>query len=249
MIQIIEDDLVTSHMISALLARLRYKCCEAGTGAEAMEQLRTRPIDVVIADMMLPDTNGLDLLAKKHAMPHLRDIPVVCCTAQADIETVETALGLGAIDFVKKPLSIQSFAVRINRAMALAPVRWESWRDMSKRLRFYGRTIQPMLLIGQQVLRELDDALAAAQAGTPNIAELNGMVARARGAALNVGAIRTVQQIDRLWKAAGAADEIAYLRAALIIELAAFDDAIIARTPQSGSGPLSPRVPVPVGEE
>jgi DNA-binding NtrC family response regulator len=232
MIQIIEDDLVTCHIISALLKRMRYTYCEAHTGAEALHQLRTQPIDMVIADMMLPDMNGLDLLKEKHSQPHLRDIPVLCCTAQADIETVEMALGFGAIDFVKKPIAIQSFAGRINRAMERSPVRWESWREMSKRLRFYSRTIQPMLAIAHQVLHELDDALAQAQVGTPDVALLNSVVTRARGAALNVGAIRTVQQIDKLWKGEGATEDIEHLRSAMVIELAAFEDAIRTRAAQ-----------------
>ena len=235
MIQIIEDDLVTCHIISALLKRMRYAYCEAHTGAEALQQLRTQPIDMVIADMMLPDMNGLDLLREKYSLPHLRDIPVLCCTAQADIETVETALGYGAIDFVKKPIAIQPFAGRINRAMERSPVRWETWREMSKRLRFYSRTIQPMLAIAQQVLQELDDALAQAQVSAPDLAKLNSVVTRARGAALNVGAIRTVQQIDKLWKGEGAAEDIEHLRAAMVIELVAFDDAIKSRSGTASS--------------
>lgn len=229
MIQIIEDDLVTCHMIAALLERLRYPYCEAHTGAEAMHQLRTQPIDMMIVDLMLPDANGLDLLAEKSRMPHLSDIPVVCCTSQADIETVEKAVGYGAIDFVKKPIVIQSFAGRVNRAMERAPVRWESWRDMSKRLRFYSRTIQPMLPIAMQVLREMDDALAEAEKGASNLADLNGLVLRARGAAVNVGALRTVHQIDKLWKGEGAPDDISYMRAALVIEIASFENAIQSR--------------------
>lgn len=232
MIQIIEDDLVTCHIISALLKRMRYAYCEAHTGAEALHQLRTQPIDMVIADMMLPDMNGLELLKEKFSLPYLRDIPVLCCTAQADIETVEAALGYGAIDFVKKPIAIQSFAGRINRAMERSPVRWESWREMSKRLRFYSRTIQPMLAIAHQVLHELDDALAQAQVSPPEIPLLNSIVTRARGAALNVGAIRTVQQIDKLWKGDGSAEDVEHLRAAMVIELAAFQDAIRNRAAQ-----------------
>ena len=246
MIQIVEDDLLTCHIISALLKRMRYAYCEAHTGAEALQQLRTQPIDMVIADMMLPDMNGLDLLKEKHSMPHLRDIPVLCCTAQADIETVEAALGFGAIDFVKKPIAIQSFAGRINRAMERSPVRWESWREMSKRLRFSSRTIQPMLAIANQVLHELDDALAQAQVGPVDVALLNSAITRARGAALNVGAIRTVQQIDKLWKGEGAAEDIEHLRAAMIIELAAFEDAIRNRDPQAEVPASTSATPQPV---
>jgi DNA-binding response OmpR family regulator len=229
MIQIIEDDLVTCHIITALLKRMRYGSCVANTGAEALEQLRTRPIDLVIADMVLPDMHGLQLLEQKHSLPYLRDIPVLCCTAHADIETVDAAMGFGTVDFVKKPIVIQAFSARVNRAIERAPVRWESWRDMSKRLGFYGRTIEPMLVIAQQVLRDLDDALAQAQQGYVNANELNAMVSRARGAALNVGAIRTVHQFDHLWTGAGWMDEIEHLRAALVIELAGFDEAIQSR--------------------
>jgi CheY-like chemotaxis protein len=230
MILIIEDDLVTCHIISALLKRMRLSHCEAHTGAEALEQLRTRPIDLVIADMMLPDMHGLELLEQKHSMPHLSDIPVLCCTGQADIETVEAAMGFGAIDFVKKPIVVQAFTSRINRAIERTPARWESWREMSKRLPFYSRTIQPMLVIAQQVLRELDEALAAAEKVSPNVAELNALVTRVRGAVLNVGARRTVQQLDKLWTETADMKAIEYLRAALVIELAAFDEAIAARS-------------------
>lgn len=237
MIQIIEDDLVTCHIISALLKHLRFAYCEAHTGSEALEQLRSRPIDLVIADMMLPDMHGLDLLAQKHQMPHLRDIPVICCTAQADLATVEAAIGFGAVDFVRKPIVMQLLSERINRALARTPARWESWRDMSKRLRFHSRTLHPMLTIAQQMLRDLDEALARAEtAGEPpqgeHGSELDAMLMRARGAALNVGAIRTVDLLDRLWSAPGAPRDIAALRAALLIEIVSFDEAIAARVAQ-----------------
>jgi CheY-like chemotaxis protein len=226
MIQIIEDDLVTCHIITALLTRMHRTYCVAQTGAEAIAQFTTRPIDLVILDMMLPDMHGLTVLEYKHALPYLRDIPVLCCTSQADIDTVETAMGYGAVDFVRKPLAVGQFADRVARALERAPTRWESWRDMSRRLRFHVSTMGPMLRIAQTVLRELDATLELAQRGNAALPELNAVVARARGAALNVGALRCAQLIDRLWHSEGTPDELAHLRAVLVIELAAFDEAI-----------------------
>ena len=226
MIQVIEDDLVTSHIITALLKRMQLTSCKAHTGAEALEQLRTCPIDLVIMDMVLPDMHGLALLALKHKIPSVSDIPVVCCTAETDIETVEGAMAMGAIDFVKKPIVIPTFSARISRAVELAPMRWESGEGRGQTRRSYGRSVQPMLVIAYQVLRELDDALAMAQTTKVTVGELNAMVTRARGAALNVGAARTVQQLDRLWHGRGTLEEIGELRAALVIEFAGFDEAI-----------------------
>ena len=232
MIQVVEDDLVTCHIITALLKRMQLTSCQAHTGAEALEQLRTRPIDLIIMDMVLPDMHGLDLLTRKHQIVSVSDIPVVCCTAEANIETVEGAMALGAIDFVKKPIVIPAFSARISRAVALAPARWDSETKGHVRPRAYGRSVQPMLVIAYQVLRELDDALAMAQTTKVAVGELNALVTRARGAALNVGAARTVQQMDRLWHGRGTLEEIGELRAALVIEFAGFDDAIHAGATQ-----------------
>jgi hypothetical protein len=113
---------------------------------------------------------------------------------------------------------------------------------MNKRLRFSGRSIQPMLAIAQQVLRELDAALADAQGTDANPTELNGLVARARGAAANVGALRTVQQIDRLWHGQCAPEDIEHLRAALVIEQAAFEEAIAARAAQGEAVPMPEQI-------
>jgi len=245
MIQIIEDDLVTCHIITAVLQRMRQPYCTAHTGAEAMEQLRTRPIDLVIADLMLPDMHGLALLEHKHNQPHLRDIPVMCCTGQADIETVEKALAFGAVDFVKKPIDVQLFSGRVLRALERAPERWESSRAMSKRLSFQSGAMQSMLPIAQQVLRELDEALANAQQHAPQAGALDAMIARASGAALNVGALRTAQLIELLWSGSGAAVDLEHLRAALVIELASFDEAIQAR---DGDAAPAAHAPPPIAD-
>lgn len=229
MIQIIEDDVVTCQILSALLKRLRLPCCEARTGEEALEQLRSRPIDLVIADMMLPDMHGLELLAEKHRVPYLRDIPVLCCTAQADLETVEKALGLGAVDFVKKPIDVRGIAARITRAYAHVPRRWESWGDLSKRLRCHSHMLPGRISGAQRVVANLAEILARPDASGAASAELDAAVTRARLASMDVGAVRTVQILHRLWGSDPAERDVAALRAALVIELAAFDEAVTGR--------------------
>lgn len=246
MILVIEDDLVTCQIVSALLARLRLVCCEAHTGADAMRVLRTQPVGMVIADMMLPDTNGLHLLAEKHALPYVRDVPVICCTAQADIDTVEAALGYGAVDFVRKPIVVQSFAARVLRAMERAPVRWEPAREVVRRVGFDADPVQSLLAEAQEALQaldhSLDHALAASGSGA-EVAPLSTLVARARAASVAAGAVRTVQQLDRLWRGDGTPEDIAYLRAALVIERAAFDDRV--RELRGGDlAPLGETMPV-----
>jgi CheY-like chemotaxis protein len=234
MILLIEDDLVTCHIMTALLKRLRHAHVVAHTGQEALEQVGKQPLDLIICDLLLPDIHGLDLMEQILVRPYLQDIPVMFCTASADPKTVERALGIGCVDFVKKPINVDAFATRIDRALKRAPARWESWREMIKRLRVDSRTFQPLLILARDHLAELVTMLGRINEGRTTVdevgrSELSARVLRVRGAALNVGAIRTVQLVDFLWSGRVTPEDIADLHAALVIELAAFDQALQSR--------------------
>ena len=54
----------------------------AGTGAEALEMLREKPVDCVVLDLRLPDISGFELLEKLSADPALADIPVIVFTGR-----------------------------------------------------------------------------------------------------------------------------------------------------------------------
>jgi putative two-component system response regulator len=236
-ILLIEDDLVTCHIMTALLKRVRQPHVVAHDGAEALEHVARQPIDLIIADLMLPDMNGLDLIEQILVRPHLQDIPVMFCTANADPKTVERALALGAVDFVKKPIVVDAFAGRIDRALKRAPARWESWREMIKRLRVDSRTFHPLLTLARDHLGELVQLLARVKDGRTTVdeigrEELGARVLRVRGAALNVGAIRTVQLIDFLWSGRATPEDVADLHAALLIEVGAFEQALQSRSSQ-----------------
>jgi putative two-component system response regulator len=236
-ILLIEDDLVTCHIMTALLKRLRHPFVVAHNGAEAIEHVSKHPIDLMIADLMLPDMSGLDLIEQILVRPHLQDIPVMFCTAHADPKTVERALAVGAVDFVKKPLNVDAFASRIERALKRAPARWESWREMIKRLRVDSRTFHPLLTLARDHLAEVVQTLGRIREGKATVEEvgrdeLSARVLRVRGAALNVGAIRTVQLVDFLWSGRVTSEDVADLHAALVIELSAFEQALQSRSSQ-----------------
>jgi CheY-like chemotaxis protein len=120
-ILLIEDDLVTCHIMTALLKRLRHPHVVAHNGADALEQVGRQPTDLIIADLLLPDMHGLDLIEQLMIKPYLQDIPVMFCSAAGDAKTVERALALGCVDFVKKPINVDLFAARIDRALKRAP--------------------------------------------------------------------------------------------------------------------------------
>ena len=238
MILLIEDDLVTCHIMTALLKRLRHAHVVAHSGAEALEQVTRQPVDLIIADLLLPDMHGLDLIEQLMVKPYLQDIPVMFCSAACDAKTVERALALGCVDFVRKPISVDLFAARIDRALRRAPARWENWRDMIKRLRVDSRTFQPLLSLARDGVADLVHQLGRLKDGRATVDELgrdelSARVLRVRGAALNVGAVRTVQLVYFLWSGRATDEDVADLHAALTIELSAFDQALQSRSVQA----------------
>ena len=103
---IVDDE---TDFIDSLTKRLRRRgiaCDGAGSGAEALAKLAATPCDVVLLDMLLPDTNGNEVLrAIKRQWPHIR---VIILTGHASVEAGRESLNRGAADYLMKPLKMET---------------------------------------------------------------------------------------------------------------------------------------------
>src|SRR3954453_8081901 len=107
---LVEDDVATERTISRALETCGYRVVVAGTGAEARALLQEVQPDLIILDLMLPDTDGLILTTSFKA---LTDSAILICSARQ--EQVDRVLGLklGAADFVAKPFDLDELEARI----------------------------------------------------------------------------------------------------------------------------------------
>jgi CheY-like chemotaxis protein len=113
---VVEDDPIARHLMQAVLGRLRYEAMLAATGAEAIEiAKRTREIDLAIVDVHLPDMLGLDIIAFLRKLPHFAKLPIVICTGDTEVDTVRRAALLGVSEYVRKPIQVTEFQLRIQR--------------------------------------------------------------------------------------------------------------------------------------
>jgi len=112
-ILVLEDETSIRSFVVINLNRAGYEVIEAGTGAEAFEQLRIHPdIQVAILDIMLPDTDGFDVCRKiRAADPH---IGIIMLTARTQEMDKVTGLMTGADDYVTKPFSPAELTARID---------------------------------------------------------------------------------------------------------------------------------------
>src|SRR5256885_2130393 len=88
---------------------------EAETGADALDQLRTREVDLVMLDQRMPGEPGIDVLPRvKAADPSTL---VVLATAVHDVRTAVEALKRGAYDYITKPFDVDAILMLVERAL------------------------------------------------------------------------------------------------------------------------------------
>lgn len=112
-ILVLEDEVNIRSFIVINLNRAGYEVIEAGTGAEAFEQLKANPdIGVAILDIMLPDTDGFEVCRKIRAADS--KIGIVMLTARTQEMDKVTGLMTGADDYITKPFSPAELTARID---------------------------------------------------------------------------------------------------------------------------------------
>jgi two-component system response regulator PilR (NtrC family) len=100
-ILVVDDEHSLLEMIEIILARSGYEVLTADGADEALELFRTRSPDLVLLDLRLGSSSGLDVLQRmKGADPH---VPVIVITAYSTWDNAVKAMRLGAYDFIKKP--------------------------------------------------------------------------------------------------------------------------------------------------
>jgi CheY-like chemotaxis protein/class 3 adenylate cyclase len=85
----------------------------ARDGREALELLASRPFDLVLLDITMPQMNGFQVLEHIKANTSLRHIPVIMISASDEIESVARCIGLGAEDYLPKPFNTVLLRARI----------------------------------------------------------------------------------------------------------------------------------------
>jgi CheY-like chemotaxis protein len=106
-ILVVDDDADVRESLTEILGQEGYRVAGARNGREALEYLRneTRP-SLILLDMMMPEMDGWRLRLELQKVPELASIPVVILSAHESVR--DAALALGAADYLRKPLRLDS---------------------------------------------------------------------------------------------------------------------------------------------
>ena len=111
---VVDDDEGVRATIAGTLSTRGFRVYEASSGMQALEQLETRDIHLVVLDIGLPDMNGLEVLTKVRESTQL---PIIILSGHGDEIDRVVGLELGADDYVVKPFSARELEARINSVL------------------------------------------------------------------------------------------------------------------------------------
>jgi len=110
---IIEDDPEMQYLLTVILEADDRRLITVGTGAEAEEVVSREPIDLVVLDLILPDTDGRTLLTRLRERPETATVPIVVISARGGAEIRQDCYALGADYFTEKPFDPDEVAADI----------------------------------------------------------------------------------------------------------------------------------------
>jgi DNA-binding response OmpR family regulator len=121
-ILLIDDDIRLASMVADYLRDHQFEVSHAATGAAALAAIKRQGFDLILLDLMLPDTDGLTLFRDLTAQH--RATPIIMLTARGDPMDKVVGLEIGAEDYVAKPFEPRELLARIRvvlRRGAAAP--------------------------------------------------------------------------------------------------------------------------------
>lgn len=113
-ILVVDDEPMVREVVTAYLERDGFGVHTEADGAKALEYLATESPDLVVLDVMLPQVDGLQILAKLRAVSN---VPVILLTARTEEPDRVMGLELGADDYVTKPFSPRELAARVRSVL------------------------------------------------------------------------------------------------------------------------------------
>jgi two-component system phosphate regulon response regulator PhoB len=117
---VVEDEPDLIRSVEFAFRSAGFEVSSTTRGRDALSMISTRPPDVVLLDIMLPDIQGTEICRQLKGDPKTRSIPIIMVTARADEVDRVVGFELGADDYVVKPFSLRELVLRARAVLRRA---------------------------------------------------------------------------------------------------------------------------------
>ncbi len=117
-ILVVDDEVSVTQLFSMMLEMEGYRVRVAHDVRGAQSALEEEPVELIIADIMMPEASGLELCQYVRSEPNLANIPIVIVSARSQLEEVHEGLEAGADLYILKPVSKNELIEAVHQALA-----------------------------------------------------------------------------------------------------------------------------------
>ncbi|WP_281542234.1 response regulator transcription factor [Maribacter aestuarii] len=116
-IVLVEDNPTICENTAEILEMEGYTVITARNGKEGFQKIKANRPDIIICDVLMPEMNGLDLLAKLGLDSELKTIPFIFYSAKSERKDVQQGMDLGAYDYIVKPSDLGDLLASIQKCI------------------------------------------------------------------------------------------------------------------------------------
>jgi len=110
---VVDDEELMRYLVVSYLSKLGHSCFTATDGVDALEKMKKNKIDAVITDIRMDNMDGMTLIDQ--ISRNYPEVPIMVMTAFDKEYSEGTTISIGAREFIKKPFSLDEFAVRLQK--------------------------------------------------------------------------------------------------------------------------------------
>ncbi|MDR1609065.1 MAG: response regulator [Deltaproteobacteria bacterium] len=113
LVMVVDDEELNRRIITAMLKPQGYQVVQANDGQDCLAKVKANPPDLILLDIIMPGTNGFEVVQELKAVEQFSLIPIVMVTALGDVNDRVKALEVGADDFLTKPVDRMELRARV----------------------------------------------------------------------------------------------------------------------------------------
>ncbi|MCG8528075.1 MAG: response regulator, partial [Opitutales bacterium] len=148
---IADDNPENLDVLSNILEEDGYRVRTSRNGKLALESIETSPVDLVLADIHMPEMDGYELCKKLKANPVTKDIPVIFVSAIDESFNKVIAFELGGVDYLTKPVEPKEVQARVRTHLKI--------QSLQNELRQHNESLEQMVDERNQKLKDAIDQL------------------------------------------------------------------------------------------
>jgi DNA-binding NtrC family response regulator len=112
-ILIIDDSNTALLLMEYAMKEAGYQPLVASSVKEATNLILTHTPDLILLDLSMPEISGYDFLKMKDEL-HIGHVPIIIVSAYDSVDSIEMTRQLGAVDFISKPIRLDTMMIKIN---------------------------------------------------------------------------------------------------------------------------------------